>query len=288
MDSGKYRYFCITVEEGSVSKAASVLGITQPSLSQTLAKIESELGAKLLERSVHGVTVTPAGKVVHKYAQDILAKEAEMLNEIQAQASEMGGTVRILATDAFASIVQVYSDFKSSHPQIDIRFINSGMVDDTEKMPQSFCDLIVTSNASLGKGMNPQKLFEDRFAAMVSKNHWAAELGEIDLGRLAGEMFLGASRKEYKQFQESLCLLAGYTPTIVLDDLSQEMIADLVRVNVGITIVPESLKGYYSDIASFVTITNPVFNRVVNLYWKTDEKNKAIEALKTRIIEGFT
>jgi LysR family nitrogen assimilation transcriptional regulator len=77
MELRQLRYFVSIVDHGSLSRAALVLHVAQPALTQQLRQLEEELGAQLLHRSAHGVTSTDAGKVFYEHAQAILKQVAD-------------------------------------------------------------------------------------------------------------------------------------------------------------------------------------------------------------------
>ena len=72
MDLRQLRYFVKIVELESISLAAEALHVAQPSLSQHVVNLESELGTKLLNRSNHGTKPTHEGEMLFRYAKSIL------------------------------------------------------------------------------------------------------------------------------------------------------------------------------------------------------------------------
>ncbi|SFN40711.1 LysR substrate-binding domain-containing protein [Variovorax sp. OV329] len=73
MELRQLRYFIGAAEAGSLLKASARLHVAQPALSQQVAALEAEVGAKLFDRSSRGVTLTDAGKVFLVHAQVVLA-----------------------------------------------------------------------------------------------------------------------------------------------------------------------------------------------------------------------
>jgi len=71
------------VKTGSINKAAENLYVTQPGLSDSIKKMESELGLTLLNRSKTGVTLTENGRIVARHAVNILTAYNRMLNELK-------------------------------------------------------------------------------------------------------------------------------------------------------------------------------------------------------------
>ena len=78
MNLRRLQYFVKIVDIGSLTQAADILHVAQPALSQQLAVLENELKVKLLDRSVSGVTPTPAGKILYAHAQTILRQVEDM------------------------------------------------------------------------------------------------------------------------------------------------------------------------------------------------------------------
>ena len=72
IDLRQLRYFVAIVDSGSLTRAAGVLHIAQPALSQQMSALESELDSQLLTRSVKGVRPTQAGWAVYRHAQTVL------------------------------------------------------------------------------------------------------------------------------------------------------------------------------------------------------------------------
>ncbi len=99
------RYFVAIIDAGSVSRAATVLHIAQPALSQQLAHLESEIGTKLLRRSVRGMAPTGAGSAVYRHAQTLLKLCAETANVARGAGSGASGRVRIGMPSSIAMIL---------------------------------------------------------------------------------------------------------------------------------------------------------------------------------------
>src|ERR1700742_4952264 len=72
MQFRQLRYFVKIVEAGSFSRAASVVHVAQPALSQQVAELEERLGVMLLQRSARGVRPTVAGEILYREASAIL------------------------------------------------------------------------------------------------------------------------------------------------------------------------------------------------------------------------
>jgi DNA-binding transcriptional LysR family regulator len=105
-DLSELRGFCVAADLGSIGRAAVRLHVTQPSLSKRLASLEVKVGARLLERSPHGVALTPAGRRLYQHAGTLL-DEADRVADIMVGIRRTATVVRLAAshsaTEAFAA-----------------------------------------------------------------------------------------------------------------------------------------------------------------------------------------
>lgn len=115
-------YFIAVVEAGSVSRAAQVIHIAQPSLSQQIRDLESEVGAQLLLRSSRGVRPTPAGEIVYREALAIVRRVAEIPDLVQQPAGEVFGPVAVGMSTTIASLfaTEILSECAESVPGVRI------------------------------------------------------------------------------------------------------------------------------------------------------------------------
>lgn len=95
VDGRRLRYFVQIVDSGSITRAALVLGVAQPALSQQLAVLENELKVKLLDRSVSGVTPTPAGRILYTRAQTILRQFDDLREAVHREVQPLSGAVTL-------------------------------------------------------------------------------------------------------------------------------------------------------------------------------------------------
>jgi len=125
MTFSEFQLLSVLAQEMNMRKAAERLFVTQPALSQRLQTIEKEWGAKLFIRSQKGLSLTPVGEMVVKFANDVLEMEEKVREDIQSLESEVHGTLKI----ACASIVgqnwlpQLLKRFVERYPHAKISLI---------------------------------------------------------------------------------------------------------------------------------------------------------------------
>lgn len=95
MELRQLRYFVAIVDHGSLSRAALVLHVAQPALTQQLRQLEDELGVQLLHRSAQGVLSTDAGKLFYEHAQAILKQVSDAQAAVVQSAERPSGSVTL-------------------------------------------------------------------------------------------------------------------------------------------------------------------------------------------------
>lgn len=87
--------FLTLADHGNLHRAADACGVTQSALSKTLARLESEAGLRLVERSGHGVALTPAGRSLQGHAQRVLLAVGDLQGDLAEQRQARAGAVRV-------------------------------------------------------------------------------------------------------------------------------------------------------------------------------------------------
>ena len=118
MNTKQFQYVLTLVREGSFSKAAEALNISQPSLSQYIKKIEREVGLELFDRTNGEVKITDAGRIYIEAGQRILAIEHQMENAFTDLAEHKSGSLIIGAAPyrAAGMMPTIAAAFKKLYP----------------------------------------------------------------------------------------------------------------------------------------------------------------------------
>lgn len=118
--------FTRVVDLGSFSRAAGELGIGQPAVTKQIARMEKELGARLLHRSTHGVTPTEVGRLYYDKCRLIVHHDEEARSVALLTQSQVQGMLRISTSIAFGRrvLAPMVSSFMRTHPllHVDLSF----------------------------------------------------------------------------------------------------------------------------------------------------------------------
>lgn len=107
----------------SLSKAACAVHLTPSAVSKRIAELEARLGVPLLVRHSTGVSLTPAGRIVERHAQEILARAALMSREVSALLSQVQGQIRVMSntTAILLGLLEDIQQFQAIHPGIQVQ-----------------------------------------------------------------------------------------------------------------------------------------------------------------------
>ena len=147
MDIRLLRYFLGVVDSGSISRAATLLRLAQPSLSRQMRQLEAQVGERLFDRGKSGVRLTPAGRVLVPVARDLVGRSerAEALMRGLAQPDAL--TIRLLAPETTVAdvIAPFLAQLASETPRLDVR----------EALPAAIYPEVIAGAADIGISSGP-------------------------------------------------------------------------------------------------------------------------------------
>ena len=122
-----YRIFYIVAKEGSISKAANVLFISQPAITFQIKKLEEKLGVSLFTRTKWGMILTDEGKVLFEYVSKGIENISNGENALSNLKNLDSGTIRIgVSTTICRYVLMPYlKKFHEKYPNIDIQINNN-------------------------------------------------------------------------------------------------------------------------------------------------------------------
>jgi LysR family nitrogen assimilation transcriptional regulator len=240
MQFRQLRYFVKIVEAGSFSKAAVVVHVAQPALSQQIAELEQRLGMSLLQRSARGVRPTAAGTVLYKEATGLLHQLDQLPLLIRSPEDEMEGLVNLgiaisLAPKVIGGLIE---ECRSTLPKVNIRLSDGDSLSLASKIASTALDLAIIYEDGLAAQVIRTPLFRQRLY-VISATPLPEGKETITLQELADlPLVLPAPGNGRRDLIDRTFANAKLSHRVVqeADALSSEMWA--VRNEVGCTILP--------------------------------------------------
>ena len=145
MDIRVLKYFLAVAREGSITKAANVLHVTQPTLSRQLQDLEKELKHKLFIRGQHSVSLTTEGHILRQRAEEIVDMAEKTKNEFLSTKDVIKGTVYLGSgeSDAISLITDIVKNIQMEYKEIKFDFLSGNADDLCEKLDKGLLDFAV-------------------------------------------------------------------------------------------------------------------------------------------------
>lgn len=139
------RYYLAVARELSISAAADILHITQPTLSRQIMDLEDELGTQLIVRSSKKLSLTDNGVLLKKRAEDIIALADKTISEFQTDNALVGGDIFIGSgeTDAVRFLARSAANLQSKYPDIHYHLVSGDSDDIAYKLDKGLLDFAI-------------------------------------------------------------------------------------------------------------------------------------------------
>jgi DNA-binding transcriptional LysR family regulator len=242
------RYFIAVAEEGSFSRAAGRLHVSQPPLSTQIKGLEDELGVQLLERSNRGVSLTPAGLVFFEETRTALARLEHAKKEaLRANRSDIGMlSIGFVSIADYGILPPALKNFRSSYPLVEVQL--------HELTTDAQIRELRAARLDLGIGLGPvdepdlefERVLREELVLAAPSGHPAAKGdGALDLRALSKENFIVPPREIAPGLYDliiSHCRSFGFAPRITQHARQMQTVISLVSCGMGFALVPSSLR----------------------------------------------
>lgn len=160
------KYFLVVAREGSITKAANSLHLTQPTLSRQLKDFENELGQKLFIRGSHNITLTQEGILLRKRAEEIIEMVDKTEAEFRSIKDIISGDIYIGGgeTESIKYIAEIIKSLQSEYPNIKYHIYSGNAEDVTERLDKGLLDF--------GVLIQPKDLSKYDYVTLPSKDVW--------------------------------------------------------------------------------------------------------------------
>jgi DNA-binding transcriptional LysR family regulator len=272
MELLQLKYFQTVARLEHMTQAAAELGIAQPALSQTIARLEAELGVPLFERVGRRIRLSQFGKAYAQRVEQAFLELTQGQREIAAIAEGTEGEVELALSVATQLLPDLLSGFRYNHPAIRFRLSQHDVKTMAQQLGKGTYDLCITSPPLQQAGVASISLLTEDIRLAVPTWHPLAERSSIRLQETAHEDFICLKPEHsLRQLTDSFCQQAGFRPQIVFESDEPSTIRGLIRAGLGIAFVPSiSWRGAVEPaVVVEIPIEKPLCQRTIGLSWLT-------------------
>lgn len=191
VDLHQLQSFLAVAEHQSFTLAARALSLSQAGVSRQIQRLERELGAPLFIRGRDGVKLTEAGERYRAFAEELLSRHTQLLEEIRGTGA-IRGELRIAAstTPAEFLVARLIADFTALHPQVQAIVFTADSRRVVEEVWEGARDIGFVGARFERKGLHFDPIAEDEIVLAVPAHHPFAARGEIPLEALEGQRLI--------------------------------------------------------------------------------------------------
>lgn len=267
--------FIEIARQGSFSKAAGILHVSQPSISEMIKNLEDEIGTPLLYREARRVEPTDVGQAVLEQAQQIVFLFNNLAGHIKEIPLLKKGKISIGLPPITASTTfpRVLGEFKRRYPNIELQLHEFGSKKIRQGVNEGFLDIgVVCTLPDRGDDFEVIPFVEDPLCVIVHAAHPLATAAAIDFADLAGEGFILYSQ-DFSLHDQILarCKLAGFQPIILCETSQREFMTQMVEAGLGIALLPGKICAELNPRAIVsIPLADPQLYLQLAIIWRKD------------------
>lgn len=232
MDLLQLQYFIAIAECQHITKAAQSLRVSQPSLSNTLSRIENELGAKLFDRQGRNIVLNDYGKIVLAHAKTIFRELDNITTELDALREHQSRRIRIGSVDS-TYVKDWLPSFLETYPDIVVHHTIDSCATLEAQLLAGDIDFAITDARTLPEECASHILGTDEYVVLTPLDSTIASDAPMDFASFRDAPFICSPKTEdILRPIDILSNEAGFTPNIIFEG-SQELISRLQNLSYG-------------------------------------------------------
>ena len=233
-------YFVRIVDTGSVSRASQSLHVAQPALSQQINQLEDELGVKLMNRSVRGVSPTEAGMAVYRQAKLVL-KQVEAVALVARQAEQgPAGTVTIGLPWTVAAVLglALLAEVGRALKAVRLEIVEGPSSVLASLLAEGKLEVAVLFDQPAQGGIDMQPVLSEAlyFVGRRGALDGRKQMGLADIG--AYPLLLMSRPNGIRELVETRLALAGVRPHLAAEINAPSLLMEAVEAGIGFAVLP--------------------------------------------------
>ena len=269
------RAFDAVAREGSFSRAAEVLNLTQPALTLQVKALEARHGLKLLHRDGRGVKLTEAGERLFTLSRQLASLE-EMIDDTLATSSDIQRGELRLAVDGPHIVMGLFAQFLARHPRVRLSVSMGNTQVVRQRLLDRHVDVGILPRIADHPRVHAVPLWTHRGLLIISHDHRLADRKVVSLTELEGEAMIGREDGSTTQaLVDTAFARHGVKARKVLELGSREALVEAVAVGLGCGIVWE-LEALASSRVRAIPIENDELTTTDYIACLKSERERAI------------
>lgn len=251
MELRQMEYFQRAGRLRSITKAASELHVSQPSVTVAVRKLEEELGISLLDRSQKQIALTPEGQACLKRTDEIFARIRDLVSEMNDYRFAQKGIIKIGITPVIGAYFfpAALARFQKMHPRVQVAAIEEGSLSLRKRLVRGELDLTMMIISQASSHLETVPVAKGQLLVCFSRDNPLSKLEKIPFTRLRNQPFVMFREDTYsRKMILDECARNRFTPRIVFSSSQIETVMGMVGRGVGISFLLDSIVTKYPEV----------------------------------------
>ena len=236
VDLELYRVFYVVAKNKHMTRASEELHISQPAISQSIKKLEDQLGGALFLRSNKGMELTEEGKMFYEYVKGALELITNAENEFTSFKDLSKGEIKIGCSTTLTKLVlmDVLKDFHKDYPNININIINGLTKDLINDLKLGKLDLVIYNESNIKEtNLNLEKIKEIKEGFIYNPDFFKDDITSFeDLNKYP--LILQKEESNSRKLLDQIALNNSVKLIPKMEVVSQELIVEFTNIGLGI------------------------------------------------------
>lgn len=276
MQFQQLQYFVAVAETRHFTRAAELVHVAQPSLSQQIRSLERELGADLFRRARGNITLTDAGEALLPLARRILADADTARQEVAELVQLKRGRVRLGATPSLCTglLPDVLRAFHDRYPGIRLLVEESGSHDLVRELARGALDLalVVLPLPTPSPALTTVEVLREDLVVVSSPDSPVPGDGRrVRIPDLEGErLVMFRHGYDLRELTVAACRAEGFEPDFAVEGGEMDAVLGFVRAGLGVAVVPRMVAARSGQGLRVTPLARPGLHRTIALAHRSD------------------
>lgn len=282
MELRHLRYFQAVARELNFTRAAERLHMAQPPLSRQIRELEEELGVQLFDRSGRALKITEAGRFLNEQSLQLSAR----LQEIVESTKKIGSNekqwfgIGFVPSTLYGFIPEMIRAMRSLDAKVEIGLSELITTQQIEALKAGRIDIgfgrIVLDDPDIVRTV----ILEEPLVAVLPADDPLLAAATLTLGQLSARPFIlypARPRPSFADHVMGLCRAHGHSLRVVHEANELQTAIGLVASGLGVTLVPESVRGLRRDDIAYRALDTPGFISPVIMSYRADDRSPFLQ-----------
>lgn len=257
MDLNKLRYFLVVAETEHVTRAANMLGISQPALTRAIHRLEEEMGVTLMIGEGRNIRLTEEGLFLKQHAAQAMRTLEETENEVKVFSARWQQTIDLCIESASMVVVDAIARYSREHPEVAFAVSQDEEVRSSDIVVKTVSNIatVLASNYKEGPAVgdthaaatkadgsmdHARERFTERIGIAVPISLRSSLPEMLSLADLRESHFIClAGKRGFRRQCDLLCKHHGFVPHLVFESDNPSVVRKMIALGLGVGFWPE-------------------------------------------------